>query len=113
MIEDVVRFQYVQLGRAYIDVLAFALEEAGLDQLKAQIFDFPLALELGVATPSAWSFMELGLSRIAATALAPHFPDSNLTVNQARVWLKELNVEQLQLNPLILSELEGLGLLTE
>ncbi len=87
MIEDVLRFQYVQLGKAYIDILNLALRETGNAARIAEIFDFPLALELGVATKSGWSFMELGLSRIAASALEPNFPNSNLSVQDARSWL--------------------------
>ena len=87
LIEDVIRFQYVQLGKAYIDILALALGQCGHAERVKDIFDFPLALELGVATRSGWSFMELGLSRIAAAALEPHFPNSDLGVQQARDWL--------------------------
>ncbi|TIV60520.1 DEAD/DEAH box helicase [Mesorhizobium sp.] len=110
MIEDVLRFQYVQLGKAYIDILNLALRETGNAARIAEIFDFPLALELGVATKSGWSFMELGLSRIAASALEPNFPNSNLSVQDARSWLATVEVRDLGLSPVIVEELKKLNL---
>lgn len=110
LIEDVIRFQYVQLGKAYVDVLSHALRHAGHGERVKEIFDFPLALELGVSTRSGWSFMELGLSRIAAAALEPHFPNSELGVAEARAWLRNLDVTPLRLSRVILDEIQSLGL---
>lgn len=109
-IEDLVRFVYVQLGKAYVDLLALALKEAGHEARIKEIFNFPLALELGVATQSGWSFMELGLSRIAASALQPHFPNTSLDVQGARNWLASADLAAFQLNPIIMDELQRLGL---
>jgi hypothetical protein len=110
LIEDVIRFQYVQLGKAYVDVLSHALRHCGRDERVKEIFDFPLALELGVSTRSGWSFMELGLSRIAAAALEPHFPNSELGVAEARAWLRDLDVAPLRLSQVIMDEIQSLGL---
>ena len=110
LIEDVIRFRYVQLGKAYYDILVLALQTCNLEHRVPEIFDFALALELGVSTRSGWSFMELGLSRIAATALEPHFPDSDMSAGQAREWLRTENLAPFKLGPIVLSELERLGL---
>ncbi len=110
MIEDEVRFQYVQLGKAYIDVLRFALIENNLTRLSGKIFNFPVALELGVATKAGWSFMELGLSRISAAALEGHFKDSNATVEAARRWLASAPLDDLRLSPIIIGEIQRMGL---
>jgi hypothetical protein len=112
-IEDVIRFQYVQLGKAYVEILALALRNTGHEERIKDIFDFPLALELGVATRSGWSFMELGLSRIAASALQPYFPDSNLSVRRAREWLRGLDLEPLRLSGIIVDELRRLNLVPQ
>ncbi len=109
-IEDEVRFQYVQLGKAYVDILRFALSESKMVSLSERIFEFPVALELGIATRSGWSFMELGLSRISAAALQAQFPDTNLNVENARKWLAGAPLEQLNLNPIILDEVKRLRL---
>lgn len=111
LIEDQVRFRFVQLGKAYIDILNIVLRETGQEGLIADVYDFPLALELGIPTKSGWSFMELGLSRIAATALQPEFPDSNLTPDAARRWLAGIeDIGTLRLGPVIVDELRRLKL---
>lgn len=111
IIEDVVRFQFVQLGKAYIDLLATALKSEGLGNRIPDIFDFSLALELGIATKSGRSFVELGLSRIAAAALEVLYPNSNLAVSDARKWLWDIDIEILRLSPIIVAEIRGLGLM--
>ncbi len=112
MIEDEVRFQYVQLGKAYVDVLRLALIENNLTRLTGKIFNFPVALELGVATKAGWSFMELGLSRISAAALEGHFKEPNANAESARKWLANAPLEDLRLSPIIVREIERLGLST-
>lgn len=111
LIEDAVRFQFVQLGKAYIDLLMRALREEGLGDKVASIFDFSLALELGVATRSGTSFVELGLSRISACALEALFPNSSLSVDSARKALWELDVKAASLSPVIVEEMQRLRLL--
>jgi hypothetical protein len=112
LIEDQVRFRFIQLGKAYIDILNIVLRETGQEGLIADVYDFPLALELGIPTKSGWSFMELGLSRIAATALQPEFPDSNLTPDAARRWLAGIeDIGTLRLGPVIVDELRRLKLI--
>lgn len=110
-IEDVVRFQFVQFGKAYIDLLTLALVEVGRGDLIPTIFDFSLALELGVATTSGKSFVELGLSRIAASALESIYPNSNLSVSEARKWLSQLDLKTVQLSSIIVDEMTRLKLI--
>jgi hypothetical protein len=79
--------------------------------LIGDVYDFPLALELGISTRSGWSFMELGLSRIAAAALQPEFPDSNLTPDAARKRLVGIeDIGTLRLGAVIVDELRRLKL---
>lgn len=110
-IEDILRFQMVQLGKAYIDVLEMVLKETdNFDRFK-EVFDFALALELGVSTTSGRAFIELGASRITALTLEALFPDSELTPVIARQKLQNLNVRAINLSPIIISELLELGLI--
>lgn len=111
LIEDVVRFQLVQLGKAYRDLLILALKNTGHESRIAEVYDFALALELGVSTDTGTAFVELGLSRISASTLATLFPSSNMSVQQARLALKTLDTETNKLSPIIVSELHRLGLL--
>ncbi|HDS1298842.1 MULTISPECIES: DEAD/DEAH box helicase [Stenotrophomonas maltophilia group] len=110
LIEDVVRFRFVQLGKAYRDLLVLALQEKGLQNRVPGVYDFALALELGVSTDTGTAFVELGLSRIAASALEDLFPSSSMTVVEARQALRTLDVIANKLSPIIVAELERLGL---
>ncbi len=112
-IEDVLRFQMVQLGKAYIDVLQMVLIETNNNHKLKEIFDFSLALELGVSSPSGRAFVELGASRITALTLEALFPDSELTTALAREKLSQLNTRAINLSPIIISELVELGLIEE
>lgn len=111
LIEDVVRFQLVQLGKAYRDLLVLALKNRGQEHRIGEVYDFALALELGVSTDTGTAFVELGLSRISASTLAAMFPSSSMSTQQARDALKKLDVEANKLSPIIVGELHRLGLL--
>jgi len=110
LIEDVVRFRFVQLGKAYRDLLVLALQEKGLQNRVPLVYDFALALELGVSTETGTAFVELGLSRIAASALEDLFPSSSMTAVEARQALRTLDVIANKLSPIIVAELDRLGL---
>jgi len=104
-IEDVVRFQLVQMGKAYIDILTHVLISNGLKQKVAEIFDFSMALELGVSTLTSRAFLELGLSRIAASVLQKEIPDSDWDVSRARKALLEFDHTPFKFSQVILEEI--------
>ncbi len=81
-----------------------------MDERIAEVYDFALALELGVSTDTGTSFVELGLSRIAASALENLFPRSSISVAEARQALRTLDVVTNKLSPIIVAELDRLGL---
>ncbi|XHR31055.1 MAG: hypothetical protein ACFUZC_10930 [Chthoniobacteraceae bacterium] len=105
-VEDTLRFKYVQLGRAYVDLLRFALEEANLKQHARAVYDFPLALELGVSSIAGQAFVELGLSRITAATIEGLIPHSNPSVERAREWLSGLKIGDLKVSRMIWDELK-------
>ncbi|AON53133.1 DEAD/DEAH box helicase [Herbaspirillum seropedicae] len=112
LIEETVRFEFVQLGKAYRDLLLQALRKTGNEELVPKVFDFALALELGISSKIGAAYVELGLSRIAASALERLSPtDGPLTAMEARKLLRELNVAEAKLSPIIVSELRRLGLI--
>ena len=76
-----------------------------------EVYDFALALELGVSTDTGTAFVELGLSRISASTISTLFPSSNMFVPQAREALKTLDVETNKLSSIIVAEFHRLGLL--
>ena len=112
-VEDKLRFEYVQLGKAYVDLLRFALREKKMESEANSVFDFPLALELGVSSVAGQVFIELGLSRVTASLLQDLIPDSNPTLSRAKTWLSSLRPEDLKLSNVIAQELRTKGLVPE
>lgn len=112
LIEQTIRFKLVQWSKAYVDLLRFALKEEGHDDLVPQVYDFSLALELGVSTQTGRSLVEFGLSRITASAIAALITDSALTPEKVKAWIRAQPEEMLsQLSSLILTELRAKDLL--
>lgn len=112
LVEQTIRFKLVQWAKAYVDLLRFALTEAGHNHLAAQVYDFSLALELGVSTVTGRSLVEFGLSRITASAVATLITDSSMTPDQVRKWIRDQPESALmQLSSLVVAELRIKGLL--
>ncbi|HDV1693575.1 TPA: DEAD/DEAH box helicase, partial [Escherichia coli] len=96
-VEDNLRFKYVQLGKAYIDLLRQALIVNNQAEKAEEIYDFPLSLELGVSSIAGQVFIELGLSRISASYLENIIPNSNPTISTAKEWLRNNDYDSLNL----------------
>lgn len=112
LVEQTIRFKLVQWAKAYVDLLRFALTEAGRDDLVSQVYDFSLALELGVSTATGRSLVEFGLSRITASAIAALITDSSLTPDEVKMWIRDQPEPLLlQLSSLVVAELRAKNLL--
>lgn len=112
LIEQTIRFRLVQWAKAYVDLLTFALEEEGRPEMVAQVYDFSLALELGVSTKTGRSLVEFGLSRITASAIAGLITDSSLNPDEVKAWIRAQPEEMLsKLSGLIVAELRAKDLL--
>ena len=111
-IEQTIRFTLVQWAKAYVDLLKFVLVEKGFAERVAEVYDFSLALELGVSTTTGRSLIEFGLSRITAAAVAGLITDSSLTPEKVKEWIRAQPEDMLsQLSGLVLAELHTKGLL--
>ncbi len=111
-IEQTIRFKLVQWAKAYVDLLKFVLVEEGYSERVTQVYDFSLALELGVSTSTGRSLVEFGLSRITAAAVAGLITDSSLTPDKVKEWIRAQPEEMLsQLSGLVLAELRAKELL--
>jgi hypothetical protein len=112
LVEQTIRFRLVQWAKAYVDLLRFALVEEGHSDLVSQVYDFSLALELGVSTRTGRSLVEFGLSRITASAISALITDSSLTSDKVKAWIRAQPEEMLsQLSGVILAELRAKDLL--
>jgi hypothetical protein len=113
LIEQTIRFKLVQWAKAYVDLLKYALVQEELDEMVAQVYDFSLALELGVSTRTGRSLVEFGLSRITAAAMASLITDSSLSSDQVRGWFSQQPASLIQqLSPLVVAELRERGLVS-
>ncbi len=111
LIEDVVRFEFVQLAKAYRDLLLHALRETGNDHRIPDVEDFALYLELGISTVVGTAYVELGLSRIAASVLEGLDGGADVrTAEDARRFLSKLDLSSVKVGPIIQDELTRLGL---
>jgi hypothetical protein len=112
LIEQTIRFKLVQWAKAYVDLLKFALETEGHPEMVTQVYDFSLALELGVSTKTGRSLVEFGLSRITASAIAGLITDSSLSPDKVKAWILAQPEEMLsKLSSLIVAELQAKGLM--
>lgn len=112
LIEQTIRFRLVQWAKAYVDLLKFALESEGRPEMVRQVYDFSLSLELGVSTKTGRSLVELGLSRITASAIAGLITDSSLPPDKVKAWIRAQPEEMLsKLSGLIVTELRAKDLL--
>lgn len=107
-IETELRFQYVRYCTCYIEVLKHALSVRQI-QLSGEIPNLPLHLELGAASTSMISCLELGMSRIAAQEASEAMANSRMTPSDARKWVSRVPLNG-TLSPLVVRELKRLGL---
>lgn len=111
LVEQELCFRLVQWGRAYVDLLRAALVEAGKETQAAEVYDFSLALELGVSSATGRSLIELGLSRITASVVSDAIADSSYNVAQVREWFAKRPPALDRLAPLLRQELVERNLL--
>ena len=111
LIEQTIRFRLVQWAKAYVDLLKFALEAEGRPDMIPLVYEFSLALELGVSTKTGRSLVEFGLSRVTASAVAGLITDSSLTPDKVKAWIRAQPEEMLsKLSSLIVAELRAKNL---
>jgi hypothetical protein len=106
VIEKVIRFDVVQLMSCYCAVLIQAFEELGVPELAKSVPPIPLYLEVGASDRSMVSFMSLGLSRVTAAILNDATVNKEMSVSDARIWLRAAPLEALDLSPLLIGEIQ-------
>lgn len=104
-IEKVIRFEVVRLMSCYCAVLLNVMDEIGLSEMAGSVPPISLYLEVGASDRSMISFMGLGLSRVAAAILNDAAVNKNMTIAEARTWLKEATLEMYELSPLLVEEI--------
>lgn len=104
-IEEYARFKFVKYSSCYIDILKYFLECNGYEEIVKDIPELSLWLEFGVSQGTQISLMSLGLTRTSAIAISEYIVDTDLTPKQCIEWLKEHNLDSLDLSPIVITEI--------
>ncbi len=107
-VETELRFQYVRYTTCYLEVLRYAFEVRNIER-KGEMPNLPLHLELGAASTTMISCLELGMSRIAAQEASDAMQNTNMTPTAVRVWISRVPLQG-SLSPLVAREFGRLGL---
>jgi len=107
-IETELRFQYVRYTTCYLEVLKYAFADRGVVR-SGEIPNLPLHLELGAASATMISCLELGMSRISANEASEAMANSRMSPEQVLNWIKRVPLEG-SLSPIVVKEFRRLGL---
>lgn len=107
-VETELRFQYVRYTTCYLEVLRYAFNVRCIDRAE-EMPNLPLHLELGAASATMISCLELGMSRIAAQEASEAMGNSRATTEVVRKWLTRVPING-SLSPLVIREIKRLGL---
>ncbi len=106
LIEEQVRFKILRMFTTYITLLGVAYEMENIPGGLESIPSIGLYLELGASDRTMISFMELGLSRVAARQLNDLAANKEMDAAEALTWLKTRATSDMGLSPLIESEIQ-------
>ncbi|GAA4724187.1 DEAD/DEAH box helicase [Brevibacillus fulvus] len=103
-IEEFARFKFAKYSSCYIDILKYFLEKEGFTDLAMDLPKLNIWLEFGASQQTQISLMSLGLSRTTAIALSELIVHDNYNTDQCLEWLNTVNLESLELSPIIIQE---------
>jgi len=104
-IERFVRFEFAKDSSCYIDILRYFLELHNRQDLLANVPQLSLWLEFGVSQKTHLSLLALGLSRHTVIELTSYITHTEMSKEESLHWLKEQNLEQLELSPIIIEDI--------
>ena len=87
-VEEYARFKIPKYLRAFLDVLYFHSQQAGMSDVVQEIPNLELWLELGVSVQTQLSLMELGMSRTGAIEIFELMANHNMNKAQTLEWLQ-------------------------
>lgn len=105
-VETFVRFRFVKDSNCYIDILRYFLELRGKHDLLQYIPQLNLWLEFGVSQKTHLSLLSLGLSRNTVIELTKYIINTQMSKSEGLIWLKEQNLTQLELSPIIIEDIK-------
>ena len=105
-VETFVRFKFAKDSSCYVDILRYVLEINGKQDLLESIPQLNLWLEFGVSQKTHLSLLALGLSRNTVLELAQRTVSTEKSIEECLIWLRSLNLEELDLSPIIISDIK-------
>ena len=105
-VENFVRFRFAKDSSCYIDILRYFLDLNNRQDLLENIPQLNLWLEFGVSQKTHLSLLSLGLSRNSVIELTAYITRTEMTKEESLNWLKEQNLEQLDLSPIIIEDIK-------
>ena len=106
-VENFVRFRFAKDSSCYIDILRYFLELHYRQDLLTNIPQLSLWLEFGVSQKTHLSLLALGLSRNTVIELTSYISRTEMSKEESLNWLREQNLEQLELSPIIIEEIRN------
>jgi len=105
-VENFVRFRFAKDSSCYIDILRYFLELHNRQDLLTDIPQLSLWLEFGVSQKTHLSLLSLGLSRNTVIELTTNIVNTQMSKEESLNWLREQNLEQLALSPIIIEDIK-------
>lgn len=105
-VENFVRFRFAKDSSCYIDILRYFLELHKRQDLLEDIPQLSLWLEFGVSQKTHLSLLSLGLSRNTVIELTTYIVNTQMSKEESLNWLREQNLEQLELSPIIIEDIK-------
>ena len=105
-VENFARFRFAKESSCYIDILKYFLTTIDRQDLIERIPDLNLWLEFGVSQTTQLSLLSLGLSRNTVISVTEFITDTNLTKEQSLQWLKNADLQQLDLSPIMILDID-------
>lgn len=105
-VEEIARYQAPRLLSCYNDLLVAYFDSIGRIDLKNEVVDISVYLELGVNQKTQISLMGLGMSRTASVMLSELIPDENFEKYDCVTWLLENAWQKDDLPELVKNEIE-------
>lgn len=104
-VEDFVRFRFAKDSSCYVDILRqFLIVHKRHDLLK-YIPQLSLWLEFGVAQKTHLSLLALGLTRNTVIELSAYITNSEMSKDEALVWIEGQNLNDFDLSAIILEDI--------
>ncbi|MFJ2662481.1 DEAD/DEAH box helicase [Arthrobacter koreensis] len=104
-VERVARYEVPKFLSCYQDLVIHRASAVGVQIRPEEAFDISLMLELGVSRDTEISMMSMGISRTAAVELGKLIVDDDLTPHQALDWIRDQDVEDLEVPRLVIREI--------